>query len=86
VLNSPEPIKEMYEAFISEEEQAGRHQAALNLVIRAQKQFGDDPEWTPRKIKLLSKLGRKDEAKAEAAKCAFDTPELKKECRSAANS
>jgi beta-barrel assembly-enhancing protease len=85
-LNSPEPIKELYEAKIDFEEQAGRNQIALNFVIEAQKKFGDAPEWAPRKIKLLSKLGRKDEAKAEAAKCALDTPEFKKECRSAANS
>lgn len=86
VLNAPEPIKEVYEALINDEEQAGHNQAALNLVIRAQKQFGDAPEWTPRKIKLLTKLGRKDLAKAEAAKCALDTPEIKKDCWNAANS
>ncbi len=85
-LNSPEPIKEIYEDIIATEEQAGRNQIALNLVIEAQKKFGDAAEWTPRKIKLLSKLGRKDEAKAEAVKCALDTPEWKKECLSAANS
>lgn len=85
-LNSPEPIKEIYEEIIAFEEQAGRHEVALNYVIKAQKTFGDDPEWTPKKIMLLTKLGRKDEAKLETAKCILDTPEQKHKCREAAKS
>ncbi|UCV13039.1 M48 family metallopeptidase [Dechloromonas denitrificans] len=86
VLNNSEPIKAVYEEIITSEEQAGRHQIALNYVIKAQKVFGDDPEWTPHKIRLLSKLGRKDEAKLETAKCILDTPEQKHKCREAAKS
>lgn len=85
-LNAPEPIKEIYEEIIAFEEQAGHHQIALNYVTKAQKAFGDDPEWTPRKIRLLNKLGRKDEAKLETAKCILDAPELKNKCREAAKS
>lgn len=85
-LNSPEPIQEVYKEAIGEAERSGDNARALQLVDLAGKSFGDTAEWAPDRIRLLSKLGRKKEANAEAIKCAVDTPQQRKECYAAAKS
>lgn len=85
-LNSPEPIREVYEIAIQFNEQSGKFDIALNLVNKASEAFGDAPDWAPDRIRLLKKLGRKDEATALALKCTMQTPELRRKCQEAAKS
>lgn len=85
-LNSPEPIREVYEIAIKVNEQSGKFDAALNLVNKASEAFGDAPDWAPDRIRLLRKTGRKDEANALSLKCTMQTPQLRHKCQEAAKS
>lgn len=81
--DSPEPIQEIYRASVDFEERNGNFQKALQLAEKANQVFGKGGEWTPDRIRLLSKLGRKNEASHLAGECAIDTPQLRKECYAA---
>ncbi len=81
--NSPEPIPEVYRASINYEESHGNLQKALQLADRANAAFGDGGDWTPDRIRLLTKLGRKGDANEAVYKCAIDTPQIRKECYAA---
>lgn len=85
-LNSPEPIREVYEIAIRVNEESGKFDVALNLANKASEAFGDAPDWAPDRIRLLKKIGRKDEANALSLKCTMQTPQLRHKCQEAAKS
>ena len=82
-LSSEEPVREIYTEMIEVQERAGNNQAALKWIDKAANAFGDSPVWAPHRIRVLKKLGRKNDATALALKCSVDTPELRRDCQAA---
>ncbi|KXB32650.1 hypothetical protein AT959_00125 [Dechloromonas denitrificans] len=85
-LNSPEPIPDIYNEVIRYNEEQRNYQAALGFANKASEVFGDDPTWTPVRIRLLTRLGRKNEAQGLVLQCSVKTPQIRKECYDATKS
>jgi Zn-dependent protease with chaperone function len=82
-LGSPEPVPEIYETMILDQERAGHPGAALEWTDRASATFGGAPRWVPIKIRLLRKVGRTKEAETLTVSCVVNTPDWKRQCQQA---
>lgn len=86
VMKSPTPIRAVYEQAIQDAESNGNYPLALEYSRKAAQAFGDSPDWMPRQIAWLKKMGRTNEVNQLVLQCAHEAPDYKKACVKAAKS
>lgn len=82
-VQAGQPVRQLYEDMITLEESSGNLQRAIELVDLVQGKFGGSPTWYPRKIGLLKKAKRDQEAALLALKCSAEAPQLRRACLNA---
>lgn len=79
--NPEDPVNAVYQEYSEALGRRHRYREALAVVERAQEVFDNSAEWLPPRIRWLSHMGRRKEARQLAADCGLKHPEQRDACQ-----